>query len=540
VHEFGLVEPLVWNVRTGNLVGGHQRLKVLVARGDTAAQVSVVDLPLEREKALNLALNKITGGWDQGKLATLLEDLTKTPDFDIGITGFDVPEIDSIIAAALGGDDRPESFDLQAELDRAAALGPPVTKPGDLILLGRDARTQHRLLCGDSTDPVQVRRLMAVTVIPIVGAGRDARAAGGMTRCATRMSMDAPLGVMLKPGTRASSRHAVGTTEAREAPTEAREASTEASRARRSVRREASRNARATDMHPSDARGTVAAARCAGTAGMPAGHAGSPCLRAALFATDPPYLVGYDGTNHPGTAASKARKSLNKDWSGTYCAGTDGTSWDDPDANPELYNQFVGVAIAEAIKPDAAFYCWHASKRQALVEAAWSKHGVLLHQQIIWAKTRPVLNRSWYTWQHEPCLFGWLQGHKPPRVERAVLSTVWTIEGLSRDERPDHPTPKPLELFEIPMRQHTQPGEICYEPFAGSGTQIIAAQRTGRRCFGLELSPVYCDVIVRRFMAYAGEQAVDPALAANYRVRDGARTGQNPGRRGRGTIGGGA
>ncbi len=74
IDEFGCVEPLVWNRRTGNLVGGHQRLKVLLAQGDTAADVSVVDLPPQREKALNIALNKISGDWDPRKLAGLLDE----------------------------------------------------------------------------------------------------------------------------------------------------------------------------------------------------------------------------------------------------------------------------------------------------------------------------------------------------------------------------------------------------------------------------------------------------------------------------------
>lgn len=84
-------------------------------------------------------------------------------------------------------------------------------------------------------------------------------------------------------------------------------------------------------------------------------------------------------------------------------------------------------------------------------------------------------------------------------------------------ERPDHPTPKPLELFETPMRQHTIPGEVCYEPFAGSGTQIIAAERLARRCFAIEVSPHYCDVIVRRWIHLVGEARAGRALATRYR-----------------------
>jgi DNA modification methylase len=233
--------------------------------------------------------------------------------------------------------------------------------------------------------------------------------------------------------------------------------------------------------------------------------------RAALFATDPPYLVDYDGTNHPGGNTGQKHK----DWSGTY-----GITWDDADGNPDLYDMFIGVAVAEAIKPNAAGYCWHASKRQAMLEAMWIKHGAFVHCQIIWAKNRPVMTRTWYSWMHEPCLMGWVQGKKPRKADPKVLPTVWQIDTLaSGADRPDHPTPKPTELLEIPMRQHTLAGEICYEPFAGSGTQIIAAERTGRRCFGIKISPVYCDLSVRRFIAYAGERAVDPAIAAKYRVK---------------------
>jgi len=263
--------------------------------------------------------------------------------------------------------------------------------------------------------------------------------------------------------------------------------------------------------------------------------------RAALFATDPPYLVDYDGTNHPGSKAKGARPIVramrparenvvaggggerggrrsvvgggggNKDWSGTY-----GVTWDDADANSDLYDRFARVAVDEAIDRRAAWYWWHASKRQGLVERAWSSVGVLAHCQIVWVKQRGVLTRTWYSWQHEPCLMGWIAGHKPRRVERSVLSTVWEYPTLSNAERPDHPTPKPLPLFEIPMRQHTRPGDVVYEPFAGSGTQIIAAERLGRRCFAVEVSPVYCDVIVRRWIAMVGVERAGRALVKKY------------------------
>lgn len=222
--------------------------------------------------------------------------------------------------------------------------------------------------------------------------------------------------------------------------------------------------------------------------------------RARLFATDPPYLVGYDGTNHPQSFTGGA----NKDWSDSY-----GTTWDDADENSQLYDGFLGAAVAHALQDDTAWYCWHASKRQAMLEAAWNKHGAFVHCQIIWAKNRPVLTRTWYMWQHEPCLMGWKKGCKPDKAPEATpTATVWEIDTIPNgEERPDHPTPKPIEVFAIPMRQHTRPGDVCYEPFSGSGTQIVAAEQLGRRCFSIEISPVYVDVAVRRWQKLTGQAA---------------------------------
>ncbi|MBX3379062.1 MAG: DNA modification methylase [Phycisphaeraceae bacterium] len=402
LSEFGLVEPLVWNRRTGNLVGGHQRLAVLRHQGIKSVDVSVVDLPLLKEKALNIALNKIQGAWDEHKLAALLDELLR--DGNAALTGFEQDEVDALLAQyananqGAAGDDA--EFDTEAEL---AKIGTPVTKPGDLIVLGNNPRLSHVLLCGDSTDPLHVKRLI--------------EASGGM--------------------------------------------------------------------------------------------------KATLFATDPPYLVGYDGTHHPAAKGTPAAKK-NRSWKTTY-----GVTWDDAAANPELYEKFCAAAVAEAIRPDAAWYCWHASRRQGMVEAAWNSVGAFVHCQIVWAKNRSILTRTWYSWQHEPCFFGWLKpplGKKPPKNPDApALSTVWQIDTIPNgDERPDHPTPKPLGVFERPMLQHTRPGELCYEPFAGSGTQIIVAQQLGRRCAAIEISPVYCDLIVRRWIHSVGRANAPRQLVSRY------------------------
>jgi ParB-like chromosome segregation protein Spo0J len=151
IDEFGFVEPLVWNKRTGTLVSGHQRLKVLVARGAKQVECSVVNLPLEREKALNLALNKIRGDWDEAKLAAVLAELTRVPDFDVSLTGFDLPEVSELLDR-LSPSDEDDEFDVEAEL---ASIEEPQTQRGELIELG-----PHRLLCGDAASADDVARLM--------------------------------------------------------------------------------------------------------------------------------------------------------------------------------------------------------------------------------------------------------------------------------------------------------------------------------------------------------------------------------------------
>ncbi|MBB4267610.1 DNA-methyltransferase [Roseospira visakhapatnamensis] len=215
--------------------------------------------------------------------------------------------------------------------------------------------------------------------------------------------------------------------------------------------------------------------------------------RAVLFATDPPYLVDYDGSNHP---------TRNKDWSQSY-----GTTWDDSSQGAELYDGFIAAAVAEAIAENAAWYCWHASRRQAMLESCWEKAGAFVHQQIIWVKDRGVLTRSHYLWKHEPCFMGWRRPHRPPKVADETLASTWEMPGFAKADRPDHPTPKPLDAFGIPMRQHVERGGLCYEPFSGSGSQIMAGEANGRRVFAMEISPAYVDVAIERWQEATGREA---------------------------------
>jgi DNA modification methylase len=225
--------------------------------------------------------------------------------------------------------------------------------------------------------------------------------------------------------------------------------------------------------------------------------------RAALFATDPPYLVDYDGTNHP---HKWNEPDKNKNWSESY------HDWDNAEQGRELYEGFVRVAVEHAITGNAAWYCWHASRNQAMLENVWEQFGAFVHQQIIWVKDRPVLTRSHYMWQHEPCFFGWKKGSKPERVAIDHPSTVWQVPTIAPGTSTDHPTSKPLELFAIPMRQHTNVGDICFEPFSGSGSQLIAGEQLGRLVFGLELQPQYVAVVLER----AASAGLEPRLENEY------------------------
>ena len=140
IEQFGYVEPVIWNQQTGCVVGGHQRLKVLIDMGITEVDVVVVDMDADKEKALNIALNKISGEWDTEKLALVIADL-QGADFDVSLTGFDPEELDDLFRDDVKDGIKEDDFDVDTELAK-----PVFSKAGDLWLLG-----EHRLLCGDST-----------------------------------------------------------------------------------------------------------------------------------------------------------------------------------------------------------------------------------------------------------------------------------------------------------------------------------------------------------------------------------------------------
>jgi DNA modification methylase len=147
--EFGYVEPIIWNEETGNIVGGHQRYKVLIEEGHAEVECVVVKLSPEKEKALNVALNKVTGDWEFEALADLIKDL-EAQDFDVTLTGFDAAEIEDLFSMVHDKDATDDDYDVNKALEEAAFV-----KPGDIWMLGR-----HRLLCGDATSAEDVATLM--------------------------------------------------------------------------------------------------------------------------------------------------------------------------------------------------------------------------------------------------------------------------------------------------------------------------------------------------------------------------------------------
>lgn len=214
--------------------------------------------------------------------------------------------------------------------------------------------------------------------------------------------------------------------------------------------------------------------------------------RAALVATDPPYLVDYTG---------ERPNDSGKDWTRDY------REIDIEDAEGFFRSVFTNVLAVLGEK--AAIYCWHAHKRSGEIQRIWRDLGILDHQQIVWVKPTAVFGRVYWHFRHEPCMMGWRKGAKPPHDGQHEHDSVWEVdwEGKARVVGNSHPTEKPVELFCRPMRKHTRVRDLVFEPFSGSGSQLIAAEQLGRRCRALEISPAFVDVAVRRWQEATGARA---------------------------------
>lgn len=223
-------------------------------------------------------------------------------------------------------------------------------------------------------------------------------------------------------------------------------------------------------------------------------------VRAGLMNTDPPYGIAFDNAALGPTRNNYAAITNDKQESG--------------ESLQRFLESSFGVAKAVALGETAAWYLWHAQLTQGYFAAAAAAANLVLHRQIIWVKPRLILGRGQYHWKHELCFMGWVDGHQCPDYglghgER-TQTTVWEVDSVNKSDRDefDHATPKPVELFNIPIVKHLRSGEACYDPFAGTGPQFIAAEQHDVRCFGLEIEPKFCQVIIDRWEAFTGQKAV--------------------------------
>lgn len=152
-------------------------------------------------------------------------------------------------------------------------------------------------------------------------------------------------------------------------------------------------------------------------------------------------------------------------------------------------------------------YCWHAGIFAAEVAGFLRRIGYEIVSQIIWNKPIFVFGRGDYHWKHEPCWYAVRKGCRHNYQGDRTQSTVWDIDNNSafsqeKEERTGHGTQKPLECMARPIRNNSQSGDLVVDPFLGSGTTLIASEQLGRRCFGMEFEPKYCQMIIDRYFRY--------------------------------------
>ena len=203
---------------------------------------------------------------------------------------------------------------------------------------------------------------------------------------------------------------------------------------------------------------------------------------AHLWLTDPPYNVNYEG----GTGLKIENDNM---------------------ADSE-FRQFLCDAYANAatgLCPGAAFYIWHADIEGYNFRGAAHDIGWQIRQCLIWVKSSLVMGRQDYQWKHEPCLYGWIKGASHFWNSDRKQTTVLEFDKPRKNG--EHPTMKPVELVEYCMSNSSTKGQIVLDSFLGSGSTLIAAEKTGRKCYGMELDPKYCDVIVKRWEDFTGQKA---------------------------------
>lgn len=203
-----------------------------------------------------------------------------------------------------------------------------------------------------------------------------------------------------------------------------------------------------------------------------------------MWLTDPPYNVAYEGK-------TKDALTIKNDEMGD-----------------DQFRQFLRDAYVAAdvvMKPGAVFYIWHADSEGYNFRGAAQDAGWKVRQCLIWKKSSMVMGRQDYHWKHEPCLYGWKEGAGHLWAADRKQTTILEFDKPSRNG--EHPTMKPVALFEYQMLNNTKGGDIVLDSFGGSGTTLIAAEKNGRIARLMELDPKYCDVIVKRWEDFTGQKA---------------------------------
>lgn len=215
--------------------------------------------------------------------------------------------------------------------------------------------------------------------------------------------------------------------------------------------------------------------------------------KADLFLTDPPYNVAYEG------GTEKALKIQNDNM------------------KDDLFRQFLRDSYSSAdlaMKSGAVFYIWHADLEGYNFRAAAKDVGWYVRQCLIWKKHTLVLGRQDYQSKHEPCLYGWKSGAGHLWASDRKQTTILEFDRPSKNS--DHPTMKPVALFEYQMLNNTKGQDIVLDLFGGSGTTMLAAEKNNRHSRLMELDPKYCDVIIKRWQDYTGKQAVLESTGKTY------------------------
>jgi site-specific DNA-methyltransferase (adenine-specific) len=203
--------------------------------------------------------------------------------------------------------------------------------------------------------------------------------------------------------------------------------------------------------------------------------------KADMIHTDPPYNIDYEG-------GSKKREKIANDKLDDF---------------PKfLYD--VYTTLATALKKGGAIYVWHASSETHNFIQQFLNAGFLFKSYIVWNKNNSTFGRSDYHWKHEPCIYGWLDGASHKWCGDRKQTTVWDIDRPSRSDQ--HPTMKPIPLCSKPLENSSDIGDIILDVFLGSGSTMVASHQLKRKCYGMELDPKYCDVIVNRMIA------LDPSI----------------------------